>query len=85
MAKLIRDSDGEGYFGSRVESFDPAQNMKLVGNQPMLGCALRVGTATAGMFSSRDWWLTTPITEIISEDDKQIRFKTKNSTYTFIK
>ena len=84
MAKLIRERDGEGYFGSRVESFDPATG-KLVGDRPMVGCALRVGTMTAGMFSDRDWWLTTPITEIISEDDKEIKFKTKNSVYRFIK
>ena len=84
MARLIRERDGEGYFGSRVESFDPVTG-KLVGDRPMVGCALRVGTMTAGTYSSRDWWMTTPITEIISEDDNEIRFKTKNSTYRFIK
>jgi len=84
MAKLIRDGDGEGYFGSRIESFDPKTG-DLVGHEPMIGCCLKVGTATAGMFSSRDWWMTTPITEIISETDKEIRFKTKNSTYTLFK
>jgi len=85
MARLIREGDGEGYFGSRVESYDPIQNMKLVGYTPMIGCCLKVGTVTAGMFSSRDWWMTTPITEIISEDEQEIRFKTKNSIYRLIK
>ena len=84
MSKLIRDRDGEGYFGSRVESIDPKTG-KVVSDIPTVGQCLKVGTMTAGMFTNRDWWMTTPITEIISEDDKQIRFKTKNSTYTFIK
>jgi len=85
MAQLIRERDGEGHYGSRVESFDPEQGMKLVGDKPMVGCALKVGTVTAGMFSTRDWWLTTPITEIVSENDKEVIFKTKNSTYRFVK
>jgi len=84
MATLVRERDGEGHYGSMVESFDPKTG-KCVGNVPMVGCALRVGTATAGTYSTRDWWLTTPITEIVSEDDKVIIFKTKNSTYKFIK
>ena len=85
MARLIRESDGEGYHGSRVESYDPAQNMKLVGHKPMVGCCLKVGTVTAGTYSSRDWWMTTPITEIISETEDEIKFKTKNSVYRLIR
>lgn len=85
MAKLIRDRDGEGYYGSNVQAFDPEKNMELVGHEPMLGCCLKVGTMTAGTFSTRDWWMTTPITEIISETNEEIKFKTKNSTYTLVK
>ena len=84
MSNLIRDSDGEGYYGSRVDAIDPI-TAEIVGHEPTVGCCLKVGTMTAGTYSTRDWWMTTPITEIISEDNKQIRFKTKNSTYTFIK
>jgi len=85
MPKLIRDRDGEGYYGSRVEAWDRVER-KLVGHEPMVGFCLLVGTISAGMFSSRDWWRTTEITEIISEDDEKIRFKTvSGSTYTFIK
>ena len=85
MPKLIRDKDGEGYYGSRVEAWDRTTG-KLVGHKPMVGFCLLVGTLSAGMFSSRDWWRTTEITEIISEDDEKIRFKTvSGSTYTFIK
>lgn len=85
MAHLTRESDGEGYFGSRVEAWDRV-NAKVVGNKPMVGYCLLVGTMTAGMFTSRDWWRTTEITEIISEDDEKIIFKTvSGSTYTFSK
>jgi len=40
---------------------------------------------TAGTFTDRDYWMTTPIVEILSEDYASIRFQTKNSTYTFVK
>jgi len=83
MATLTRDRDGEGHYGCRIEARDPKQDMKVVGYEPMVGCCLFIGTVTAGTFSSRDWWLTTPITEILSETDEEIRFETKNSTYTF--
>ena len=82
MAILIRDRDGEGYSGCMVQALDPADLSNCVGHEPMVGYCLKVGTMTAGMFSERDWWMTTPITEIISETDDEIRFKTGNSTYT---
>jgi len=84
MATLIRERDGEGYSGSLVESFD-LETMKVVGNKPTVGQPLRVGSPTAGMFSTRDWWLTTPVTEITSETDEEVKFKTKNSVYTLKK
>ena len=84
MAKLIRDRDGEGYLGSRVEAIDPDTG-KVVGYEPMIGKSLLVGTMTGGMFTTRDWWMTSPITEIISETEDEMRFKTGNSTYTLKK
>ena len=83
MATLIRDRDGEGFAGSRVESFHPSDMSKVVGDKPMVGHCLLVGSVTAGTFSSRDWWMTTPIISIISSTDEEIKFTTKNSTYTF--
>ena len=82
MATLIRDGDGEGHFGSLIEALDPEDLSNCVGHEPMVGYRLRVGTVTAGMFSNRDWWMTSPITKIISETDDEMRFETKNSTYT---
>lgn len=85
MATLTRDRDGEGYFGSVVQALDPKNINNVVGNKPMVGYCLKIGTVTAGMFSTRDWWMTTPITEIISETEDEVKFKTANSTYTFRK
>jgi len=84
MSWLIRERDGEGYSGSRVEAIDPV-SLKVVAHEPTVGCALLVGTITAGMFTKRDWWFTTPITEIVEETAEEVKFKTKNSTYTFRK
>tara|TARA_R110000824_G_scaffold12226_7_gene53669 strand:- start:69752 stop:70030 length:279 start_codon:yes stop_codon:yes gene_type:complete len=92
MPRLVRDRDGEGHYGSRVESYNIVEDddgipveAELVGHEPMVGCKLLVGTITAGMFSERDFWITTPITEIISETEKEIKFLTGNSRYTFYK
>jgi len=86
MAQLIRDRDGEGYSGSRVEVINPdTQEIEFFnGNSDTLvGNMLLVGTMTAGMFSNRDWWRTNVITEIISETEDEIRFNTQSgSTYT---
>ena len=85
MATLIRDRDREGYSGCLVQALDfdnKTPGGKVVGDKPMVGCCLKVGTMTAGTFTDRDWWMTTPITEIISETEDEVKFKTRNSTYT---
>jgi hypothetical protein len=82
MATLKRDGDGEGHYGSRVDAIDRVRG-KVVGHEPMVGFCLLVGTATAGTYTTRDWWRTTEITEIIESSDCKIRFKTvSGSTYT---
>lgn len=49
----------------------------------MVGFCLLVGTITAGTFTTRDWWRTTEISEILEISDCKIRFKTvSGSTYT---
>jgi hypothetical protein len=85
MPRLVRDRDGEGHYGSRVESINPETGERTNVSAPVIGECFFIGTVTAGTFSQRDWWCTTPVTEIISEDDKKIRFKTGNSTYTYYK
>lgn len=76
--------------GARVEAIQwDTENMrsKVVDNKPVLGCSLLVGSVTARTYSDQDWWLTTPIIEMIQEIyDTQgrplkFKFKTNNSTY----
>jgi len=90
MAKLIRISDGEGYSGSRVESIawnEDGTFKEITGSKPTVGESFRVGTMGAGTYSKRDWWMTTPVTEIIKEEINEegkltyIMFKTENSIY----
>jgi hypothetical protein len=90
MASLIRTRDGEGFAGSRVEAikWDKEKEVtEVVGHRPMIGHSLLVGSLTAGTYSTRDWWLTTEITEILEETEENnqlyVKFKTGNSTYEF--
>ena len=40
-----------------------------------------VGSATARTYSDQDYWLTTPVTEILEDEGDRVLFKTGNSTY----
>ena len=90
MPKLIRMSDGEGHSGSLVESIawnEDGTFKKVTGSKPTVGESIKVGTVSAGMFTDRDFWLTTPVTEIIKEEKNEdglltyMMFKTENSVY----
>ena len=88
MASLRRLGDGEGYSGSSVQAikYDPEgkKNPEVVGYEPMVGCCLKVGTVSAGMFTTRDWWMTTPIVEILEKTEDMVKFKTRSgSIYEF--
>lgn len=60
---------------------------EVVSNEPTVGCSLLIGSITARSYSDNDYWLTTPITEILEEERDEdddviaIRFKTENSEY----
>jgi len=84
MAILRRHWDGEGFQGARVESWDRRIG-RIVGSEPKVGCCLLVGVvATGRMYSSRDWWLTTDITEIVEDTGDTVVFDTvTGSRYTF--
>lgn len=90
MARLKRLSDGAGDSGSRVEAirWNDDGTLKCVeGNRPIIGCSMLVGSVTARSYSYQDYWLTTPVTEILEElmdEDGSlmyVRFKTGNSEY----
>lgn len=91
MPILRRISDGAGDQGSRVEaiSWNEDGTFKAIeGNKPIVGCSVLVGSITARSYSDQDYWLTTPVSEIMEEvyepDGKHlryVRFKTGNSEY----
>jgi len=84
MARLIRISDGEGFSGSRSETYEVFKNRMLgeiISNRPIVGCCIKVGSLTAGTYSKRDWWMTSIITEILEDKGDYVKFKTENSTY----
>ena len=88
MAILKRISDGKGDQGSRVQAikWNPDGSFgAVVGDKPMIGYSLLVGSLTARSYSDKDYWLTTEVTEIIEEKEDEgrwyVRFKTGNSEY----
>ena len=86
---LRRISDGAGDQGARVEaiSWNEDGTFKAVeGSRPIIGCSMLVGSVSARSYSSQDYWLTTPVTEIMEEkfDGEKleyVKFKTGNSVY----
>jgi hypothetical protein len=58
---------------------------KVVSHIPTVGCSILVGSVTARTYANQDYWLTTPVVEILEEikdeDNHYIRFMTENSEY----
>jgi len=92
MATLKRLRDGAGDIGARVEAIkwnEDGTFREVIGNKPVVGCSLLVGSVTARTYREQDYWLTTEITEILEEkysekDSERLeycKFKTGNSIY----
>lgn len=93
MATLVKiHPDGREEFkegGARVEAHKYNEETHLhegvVGNKPIVGTSLLVGSVTARSYSKSDYWLTTEITEIVEETNEYVLFKTLNSTYKLLR
>jgi len=84
MSRLYRDGDGEGHYGSRVETINPVTQEVKPTDKPVVGEMFKVGTMTAGMFSTRDWWRTNVVTKILEDTGDKVRFRTESgSIYTY--
>jgi hypothetical protein len=90
MARLIRESDKMGDSGGRSEAIQWNEDGtfdKVISNRPVVGCSFLVGSITARSYADQDYWLTTKVTEILEEEEKDgqlyVRFKTGNSIYKF--
>lgn len=87
MARLRRVRDGAGDSGMCFESIewnDDGTFKKIKSRKkPIVGCSVRVGSVTARSYSTQDYWLTTPVTEILEKKPKEgyYKFKTGNSEY----
>ena len=88
MARLRRVQDGMGDSGASVQAIEWNEDgtfKKVVDNVPVVGCSLLVGSVSARTYSDQDYWLTTPVTEILEEvhtdEGLYFRFRTGNSTY----
>ncbi len=84
MAKLRRISDDAGDMGARSEAIawnEDGSFKEIVGRRPVVGCSMLVGSVTARTYQHQDYWLTTPVTEILEEREDYVKFKTGNSEY----
>ena len=90
MPRLRRLSDGKGHNGGIVKAIswnEDGSFKEVVAGHPVVGCSLMVESATAGMFTNQDHWLTTVVTEILEERKNEeglyeyVKFKTENSVY----
>ena len=79
---LRRESDGEGESGLMLVRVDPESWQPIGPNGTIeVGYAIRCGSPYGGTFTLRDWWQTTPVTEILESDAESARVKTRNSIY----
>lgn len=89
MATLRRTRDGAGDSGPMFAIFrsNPKTGKYEYKNNtpPQVGWSVQCGSIYARSFSAQDYWMTTPVTEILEETDKGGRFKTGNSEYIWTK
>lgn len=79
--KLVRDSDGEGDEGDCLVSIHPV-SLEHKPCEILVGYLVQCGSKRARTMSWQDYWMTTPVVEILEATNKKVRFTTKNSTYT---
>lgn len=86
---LVRESDGAGDSGPMCQILDAESGQPIPDRDyPEIGCGIRVGSPYGRTYSAQDYWQTTPIVGILEETINDqgfwtVRFKTKNSTYTW--
>lgn len=75
---LVEESNG-------ILSIATDENGKPIqgGPRPAVGHVIQVGSIYARTYQQQDYWMTTPITEILSDTGSEVRFKTGNSEYVW--
>lgn len=88
---IRRDRDGEGDSGTMFNCIDPKTGKTVVYDEIRVGHIVQCGASYGRSYSAQDWWMTTPVTEIlgVSEESRKngskvqvIKFRTGNSLYT---
>lgn len=83
---LVRERDGAGDSGPMSDALWLDENNVVQFEhdaRPRVGVAMKVGTYFARTMSTQDWWMTTPITEILEDEGDRVRFRTGNSVYVW--
>lgn len=83
---LTRERDGAGDCGGMCVGYWLGDDgvLQFENNaRPRVGIFLRVGATYARTTSWQDWWQTSSITEILSDEAGRVVFKTKRSAYTW--
>jgi len=84
MASLWNLDKTKGDSGARSEAIEWNEDgsfKKVVGRKPIIGCSMLVGAISARSYSYQDYWLTSPVEEILEEKENYVKFKTKNTVY----
>lgn len=84
--RRLSDKAGDSGFESFAIAWNEDGSFKeIVGDAPVLGCSMRVGSHIARTYQHQDYWMTTPIIEILEEKKSDlghyVKFRTKNSYY----
>lgn len=83
MPVTLIKSNGETHYGTQFKFVEWSgeqlgSRAKTLHDEPQVGYSVIIDP----QYSYQYTWLTTPITEIISNNKQEIKFKTKNSEYT---
>ena len=80
---LRRVSDGAGDSGLMSTLFweEDGEVKTELNGRPRIGVAMKVGNPFGGIFSTQDWWMCTPATKILIDEENYVKFETRNSTY----
>lgn len=83
MPRLIRVSDSSGDVGfvKAISLNEDGTIKETLGNKPIVGCSVWIGSVTARSYSDTDYWVTSAVVEILEEREDYCKFKTKNSEY----
>ncbi len=80
---LRRVADGAGDIGavSKLLKRGPDGSTLSKHGRPELGFCVLVGAQNARTYQVQDYWITTPVVEIIEDRGNYVRFRTDNSVY----